>query len=498
MPVDRVRLWPRFLLGALAVLVLSAGATATAGLLHVDTLAKLLGKGGSIKNPGTKIPRPGEPQTILVIGSDHRFRDGKAPARSDTILLVRINAKSSTINVMSVPRDLKVQIPRPNGLYTTDKINAAFSIGGPALTVKVLKRLLPGLQINHVVSTTFGGFTHLVDAIGCVYTDVDRRYFNDNAPPAGGGGPYAAINVEAGYEKLCDQNALDYVRFRHLDTDIVRSARQQDFLRAAKSNYSSSQIVANHDRLVGIFGRYTQSDHNLHTTDGLLNLFDLVAFSAGHSLREVHFPAILPSRPNDPYVTATPGALRHAMYEFMAVIPSGGNGGGGGTGGGKGAPKRPARAPTAGLVNAAQQGQQQGILLGPSVRMPVYYPKLLTASGHYVAPLAGHYPRNYLIRDPQGKVHHAYRLVIYNGQLGQYYGVQGLAWSNPPILNHISETRQVGGKTLELVFDGHKLRLVAWHHGGSVYWISNTLSEDLNNQQMLGIAASLTRLGGGR
>ena len=78
----------------------------------------------------------------------------------------------------------------------------------------------------------FKGFREAVNAVGCVYIDVDRRYFHDNAAcrPA-----VREIDIQPGYQKLCGQKALDYVRFRHADTDLVRAARQQDFLRQARA-----------------------------------------------------------------------------------------------------------------------------------------------------------------------------------------------------------------------------------------------------------------------
>ena len=81
-----------------------------------------------------------------------------------------------------------------------------------------------------------------------------------------------------------------------------------------------------------------------------------------------------------------------------------------------------------------------------------------------------------------------------NPVLGQYYGVQGTTWQNPPILEKPTETETIGGKQLLLYFNGHKLTLAAWRTPEGVYWISNTLTDTLSNQQMLGIAASLTRV----
>ena len=118
---------------------------------------------------------------------------------------------------------------------------------------------LTGLKINHVVNIDFLGFVRAVDAIGCVYTDVDRRYYHSNAGVA----PeeqYAEINIKPGYQKLCGKKALQYVRYRHTDTDIVRSARQQNFLSQARHQVSPTDLITDNNNLVDILTEYTTSD----------------------------------------------------------------------------------------------------------------------------------------------------------------------------------------------------------------------------------------------
>jgi LCP family protein required for cell wall assembly len=233
---------------------LAAAATATAGLLEVQSFVDDLNTGQKLAlSPGViSQVDVGDPQTILLIGSDHRFRAGKTDARSDSMMVIRLDPDAQGTRVMNVPRDLKVTIPR----YGTEKINAAYSFGGPNLTAKVIKDLL-GIQINHIVNVNFTGFHQGVDFIGCVWTDIDRRYFNDNSGAPYGGG-YAAINIAAGYQKLCGSQALDYVRFRHMDTDIVRNARQQDFLRQARQQYGAQKAMADRHKLAQIFSKYAR------------------------------------------------------------------------------------------------------------------------------------------------------------------------------------------------------------------------------------------------
>ena len=83
----------------------------------------------------------------------------------------------------------------------------------------------------------FRGFKQLVAKVGGVWMDVDRRYFNDNTS---GGERYATIDLQPGYQKLNGQKTLDFVRFRHIDNDLYRNARQQMFVRAFKQQVTHS------------------------------------------------------------------------------------------------------------------------------------------------------------------------------------------------------------------------------------------------------------------
>jgi len=100
----------------------------------------------------------------------------------------------------------------------------------------------------------------------------------------------------------------------------------------------------------------------------------------------------------------------------------------------------------------------------------------------------------YKIKGTDGKRYGAYRMVMrkYNAN-GEYYGLQGTTWQDPPILDDPTETRTVGGREYELHFAGDRLRLVAWRTPKAAYWISNTLLQTLTTKQMMGIARSVRR-----
>ena len=110
--------------------------------------------------------------------------------------------------------------------------------------------------------------------------------------------------------------------------------------------------------------------------------------------------------------------------------------------------------------------------------------------GEYVNP-----PRVYRLRDLGGGKHRAYRMVVRLSQPGDYYGIQGMNWTDPPILREPDGTKTLNGRTYQLYYDGARLRLVAWRKGNAVYWVTNTLLRTLSNKQMLAIASSMTRFG---
>jgi polyisoprenyl-teichoic acid--peptidoglycan teichoic acid transferase len=492
-------MWLRFLLAGLTVIVLTAGVTATVGLNTVQDFVDDLKQGGTIAGASSVISRAdaGDPQTILIIGSDHRFGADRRDARSDTMILVRMDSDANATTVLSIPRDLKVDYTYRGALRTSAKINETYTIGGEALTAKVIKRLL-GIEINHIINVNFKGFRAAVDAIDCVYVDVDKRYYHSNLGlPASQ--HYAEIDVPAGYQRLCGEKALDYVRFRHADSDFVRAARQQDFLRQVKSQYGIDQFVDDPHEVTREVGKYMRTDAALQSKEELLRLVNLAAYSAGNPIREVHFPAAYENTATGSYVVASDETLRQIRREFLAPgarepkpRPARAAGRGG---------RRHKRGPdTSGLTNMEQTGKDYAIQLG-AMKFPVYYPKLLTASGQYMPPERNargqlEYPRPYRIKAPDGKMKAAYRFVVSYGEDGNYYGIQGTSWLDPPILRHPSaDRRRINGKQLELFYDGRRLRTVAWRTPRAVYWVQNTLQERLTNDQMLAIAGSLTRLG---
>ncbi len=478
--------WWKFAAGGLLMVLLTAAATATAGLLAIKDVAE------SIPKLAQDVPvaptKPGKPQTLLLLGSDRRYKDRneKDAARSDTIMLIRLDPGQEATTMLSIPRDLKTEIPG----FGYEKINAAYSLGGPKLTLRTVTQLL-GIKVNHVINVNFSGFRKAVDLLGCVYTDVDRRYYHSNAGlPAAA--QYAEINLQPGYQKLCGSTALDYVRFRHADSDLVRAARQQDFLRQAKDQIGSSSLIHHSGKLLKIFTKSTEVDKQLGNVAGLERLLKLALFSAGHPVRQVTFPSqfakdTLPDGTPEDYVTADPAAVAATVHQFMHGAKAN-------------AKKKKAahkhrsrtRVPTLLVdVRAANKSLVAPSAAKHSLGFSIYYPTRATAAAR---PSNISSPRLYTIRDRADHPHRAYRLVYIQSEIeGQYYGIEGTDWRTPPLLSHPTGHRTVNGRRLLLFREGERLRTVAWRTSKAVYWVSNTLGNSLTNDQMIGIAATAAR-----
>ncbi len=497
----------RFALGAITIVLLGAAVVTTALRLEInETVQAFVRETIPIRGVQNVLDdvQAGKPQTILVLGSDKRFNEKAGPgaARSDTMMLIRLDPEKNATAVMSIPRDLKATIPG----HGVDKINAAYSIGGPKLAVTTVRSLL-NIPINHVVNVNFGGFSRAVKRLGCFYIDVDRRYFNDNNPPAGGGGErYATIDIEPGYQRLCGLDSLDYVRFRHLDDDFVRAARQQNYLEQAKSQVGVGRLFSDREELLRIFGRYTQTDIN--SEGAILRLLRLTYEATKSPIREVRFPAGIENDSSGSYVTISDDNLRKTVRQFLELRGSSGAGArkpttttpktSGGTSK-AGAKKKKSKKTSAsaslapGLVAAKTEGEDFVATMSTKAgKLPVYYPAVRTTDGY--ADQASN-PRLYTIKDRAGYAYKAYRIVGYAGENGQYWGVQGTSWRSPPILDDPGGTIRLSGRTYHEYYDGTRLRLISWRTTRGVYWVSNTLSRTLTNNQMRDIAKSLTRVG---
>ena len=173
-----------------------------------------------------------KPSLILLLGTDGDRTAARADARrSDSILLLRTEPGRHRLSYLSIPRDLRVDIPG----FGPYKINAAFQLGGPALTMRTV-RALTGLQPNHVVMVDFADFRSVIDALGGVEIDVPKPILSNRFDC-----PYKTQarcqqwqgwRFEKGRQTMDGRRALIYSRIREnrldpAENDLTRGSRQQ-------------------------------------------------------------------------------------------------------------------------------------------------------------------------------------------------------------------------------------------------------------------------------
>ncbi len=162
------------------------------------------------------VPLP-EVMNILLLGLDSREASAM---RADTIMLLSLNNRNNEINIISIPRDMRVEIPGRG----KDKINHAYVFGGVALTREVVERFL-GIKVDYYMTTEFEGFKNIIDLLGGIELEVESkmRYY----------GIDVTIELDPGLQRLDGEKALQYVRFRNDgEGDLGRVRRQQKFLKA--------------------------------------------------------------------------------------------------------------------------------------------------------------------------------------------------------------------------------------------------------------------------
>jgi LCP family protein required for cell wall assembly len=312
------RRWPRVLLGILVIIF--AGATvAFAGtyLWLTDVLQEAPHQERSEQIRDSVLPEkpdnptvttvPGQPQgmNILLLGSDAREEDGDEYGRSDTLMVLHVNPDARFASVLSLPRDLRVQIPG----HGTNKINAAYARGGPALAIRTVESVT-GIDLDHYANVDFDAFRELTTALGGIYVDVDRHYYTPD------GETWEWLNLHPGYQRLAGEDALDYVRFRHdLNADFGRIERQQRFLRAAKEQAFAWDLAFKVPELVRLVSR------NVETTLGSGDILKLAWWGIQirqERVRQITLEAGTQEIGGGSYVIASDRAIRTAVADLFS------------------------------------------------------------------------------------------------------------------------------------------------------------------------------------
>lgn len=185
--------------------------------------------------PTDSRPAGGKGRNVLLVGSDSRAgltnqqihdygAGGEGTSRTDSIMILHMGSGHPIL--LSIPRDSYVSIPG----HRKNKINAAFSLGGPKLLVQTVEQAT-GLKMDNYMEIGFGGFAGVVDSVGGVRMCLPEAVKDK----------YAHIDLPAGCQTLNGQQSLGYVRSRHAfaEGDLARAKHQREFLGALMSKVAS-------------------------------------------------------------------------------------------------------------------------------------------------------------------------------------------------------------------------------------------------------------------
>jgi LCP family protein required for cell wall assembly len=305
----------RLLLGLLALV---AGWLALSLLLfllssHFERTSPPAGVAGALDPAGYPLTSA---NNILVLGSDRRQKNSKephanknGPSLSDTIMLIRSGGGHAAR--LSIPRDTVVEIPG----HGTQKINAAYAVGGPKLSISVIKSYL-GIPINHVVEVNFEDLPQLVDAMGgvdysgdCVIAPIDGGFRN---------GGYT-LRLPKGTHHLDGKATLALARARHNlcrpnETDLQRAEHQQGLFTAMKSRLLS---FSSFFRLPWIAWNAPPAIVSDMSGPTLLGLFGALATSGTPSVRVLKPSGRIVLPDGGEGLTVSDSERRAAVAQFM-------------------------------------------------------------------------------------------------------------------------------------------------------------------------------------
>jgi len=196
-----------------------------------------------VKNTGDKIIEKQKPVSVLLLGVDQRPGER---GRSDSIMVMTLNPTQNESRLISIPRDTKVDIV---GHGTNDKINHAYSFGGPEMAIKTVENFLD-IPINYYAEINMEGFTSLVDAVGGVTVNNDLDF------------KVGFKQFAVGKINLNGEEALKYTRMRYEDPrgDFGRQMRQRDVIEQVISKLSSDVSVSKFNAIMDVVGKNAQTN----------------------------------------------------------------------------------------------------------------------------------------------------------------------------------------------------------------------------------------------
>jgi LCP family protein required for cell wall assembly len=223
---------------------------------------------------------------ILLLGVD-QLPGEEGPWRSDTMIVVTVDPKSMSAGLLSIPRDLYVEIPG----YGEQRINMAHFWGdaydypgeGPGLAMRTVEHNL-GIPIHYYIRVNYQGFSEIIDYLDGITIDVPEEIWDYRYPDGHYG--HMTIHIQPGRQLMDGQTTLQYVRTRHASTDFQRSRRQQQVLMAIRDKALSLDLAPKLPALVRAMG------HTVNTNLQLSEVITLAQIATQIGAEDLRFAVI--------------------------------------------------------------------------------------------------------------------------------------------------------------------------------------------------------------
>ncbi|MGR6317654.1 LCP family protein [Micromonospora soli] len=272
-PAPRRRRGRRIALIVLLVVVLLTGGGLLAGGLYYRSVNSSIERVDAFND----VPEESRPQVvakgamnIMILGSDSRDPENTGGSRSDTIILAHLPKDRSSAQLISIPRDTWVPVPRSkNGQHggRDAKINASYAWGGVPLMVQTVEQFT-GVRIDHVTMVDFSGFKEIVDALGGIDIDVEQSFTSTHSL-----NPDGRREFVKGRQTMDGAAALDYARERYAfaNGDFTRIKHQQQVIKAILDKAASGGTLSSPTKL----NSFVRATANSVSVDKSMSLVDL-------------------------------------------------------------------------------------------------------------------------------------------------------------------------------------------------------------------------------
>ncbi len=442
-----------------------------------------------------------EAMNIILLGSEATGTAGEASGRSSTIMVLHLDPKLDFASLLSIPRDLYVDIPGEG----KDRISAAYTLGGTQLTIATVKEVL-GLDIDRYVEVDFDAFAKIVDSIGGVYVDVDRRYEGTTSQP---------LDLNPGYQLLSGADALSFARYRFdANQDLGRMTRQQRVLAAVREQAVGWDLPL---QLPGVVSAILDATATNLTTNEIIKLAYWLVRLDGDRMSQTVVTAPKQKIEDKWVMVADQGTLEKAVTRLL-TSPSEGQADSTTTSMGSDstttssatagptstAAEPTAAEPTSTTLGSTSAGTGNG---GPSdlpdsdvwvtaqkgVPFTLEAPRFIPAGFNF----AGKMPADdgtYQIK-PGDTSKPAVRMLYRQGTADLYLGITATTWTDAPVAGGGREVES-NGVTYTIVGTSGKVSHIWWIKDGVLYFVSNTLTYDVSKEDLLKMAVSMAPVAG--